>query len=417
MGTPAPYGPLWLLLGKGVAALVGAHVAISVAAIRLIAMLGLVLLASALPRLATRAGGRADVAMWLVVANPATLILGVGGGHNDLLMIGLMSTGLVLVTRSPATWRGLVAGTIILTAAVAVKSPAVIAVAFAVPLWLRGTHGQAVRTRRRAVHAVTIVGVTSALSFTAVTLLSGLGVGWVRQANSSASVVSWMSLPSSVAILSDLMLGRGHGALKLDGAMTQFRTAGTVLSIAILIGLWALSMRESAGFVGRSLSWSWLAGRSVWQLLALAMLSVVVLGPSVQPWYFTWGLAVVAATSLGRRPVAVMAGLSLGMVAMIRPNGVGLQMNPSVLALLGLPVLLACSILAPEALSAMIENGVRVRQALARVLRGDRVGAEQRNDKRGNAGRGERPTAGTFPEQGMHPPLQVDLGGAQTGGR
>ncbi len=234
VGTPTPYGPLWLLIGKAIAAVVGPHVLSTVAAIRLLAVLGLVLVTIALPVLTERAGGRADIAIWLVAANPLTLVLGIGGGHNDLLMVGLMTAGLAIVTAGG--WRQLIIGVAVLSAAVAVKSPAVIAVAFAVPLWTSGR-------RELTARAVTVVGLTAAATFSAITLASGLGFGWIGQANSGSSVVTWMSLPSSAAIVEDLLVGHVHGALKLDATMIEFRTVGTVVSIGVLVTLWIIANR------------------------------------------------------------------------------------------------------------------------------------------------------------------------------
>jgi len=91
----------------------------------------------------------------------------------------------------------------------------------------------------------------------------------------------------------------------------------------------------------------WSLSRDAWTLLAFALLIVVLLGPSVQPWYFIWALSIAGAIRLPRRAVSVMAGLSLGMVAMVRPNGVGLQMNPFVALILFLSLALALALLEP----------------------------------------------------------------------
>ena len=47
--TPAPYGPLWLLMGHIIAAVVGNHVGITVAVLRLLAIIGLLILAATVP--------------------------------------------------------------------------------------------------------------------------------------------------------------------------------------------------------------------------------------------------------------------------------------------------------------------------------------------------------------------------------
>jgi alpha-1,6-mannosyltransferase len=347
--TPAPYGPLWLYTGRGIAAAVGGHVGLTVAALRVLAVLGLILVAFSLPTLARRAGGEPGRAIWLVVANPITVILGIGGGHNDMLMIGLMSVGLVIVTRPSWSIRNLLLGTVLLTMAVAIKSPAAVPLAFAVPIWFAG--------RRTAPgHQLSIrgaVGTTATVLFTAVglftmiTWLSGLGLGWVKQVNSAASVVSWMSLPSGAAIVWDLLHGELHRSLKLDPQMTYFRTVGTVISITVLAAFWAAAMRANA-MPKFSSRFPRLRVVDPWKLLAISLTTVVVLGPSVQPWYFLWAASIAAATPLRHSIMVIIAGLSVGMVAMIRPNGVGLQMNPIVVIILGCAIWWAHRALRPS---------------------------------------------------------------------
>lgn len=341
--TPAPYGPLWLSLGRGIAAMVGQHVGMTVVALRLVAVAGFLMLAWAIPRLSERAGGRADIGTWAVLLNPLVLVLGVGGGHNDLLMVGLLAIGLVVVTRPGGTIADLVAGMVLLALATAVKSPAAVAVAFAVPLWLAGRPASC-RWRQGPRPVVVVLGSASVAIgvFAAVTAASGLGFGWVGQVNSSTSVVSWMSLPTLVAVGWDVLHGEGHHALRLDGQMETMRTIGSAVAVMILLALWLWAMR-------RALKAERVAGGAarrdavavVWSLLAAAFVVVVILGPAVQPWYFLWALVGVVALRLRNRQLALIAGLSIGMVAMIRPNGVGLQMNPAVVPILIIPVLVA----------------------------------------------------------------------------
>jgi alpha-1,6-mannosyltransferase len=95
--TPAPYGPLFILLAKGVAAIIGEHLILGVILMRLVLMVGLLLVVLAMPGLVRHLGGRLSVAFWLMVASPMTVIHLVGGPHNDLLMVGLLCMGVLLV--------------------------------------------------------------------------------------------------------------------------------------------------------------------------------------------------------------------------------------------------------------------------------------------------------------------------------
>ncbi|HZB50174.1 MAG TPA: polyprenol phosphomannose-dependent alpha 1,6 mannosyltransferase MptB, partial [Mycobacteriales bacterium] len=105
--TPAPYGPLWLGLGRAVASLTGDRVATTVLFMRLLAVAGLLLLARYLPRLAAACGADPRGALWLGVLNPLVLVHFVAGGHNDALMLGLVVAGLtVAIEATEQRWVG-----------------------------------------------------------------------------------------------------------------------------------------------------------------------------------------------------------------------------------------------------------------------------------------------------------------------
>ncbi len=82
MLTPAPYGPL-PLLGGGFAAELFDDPWLMVIAHRVLAVLGLLALAWAVPRLASWAGYDGAVASAMVLASPLMLAHGIGGVHND----------------------------------------------------------------------------------------------------------------------------------------------------------------------------------------------------------------------------------------------------------------------------------------------------------------------------------------------
>jgi hypothetical protein len=92
--SPAPYGPLFLLLAAGAVAVAGASLAAAIAGLRVIALGGLALVAVGLPGLARRAGVDPAKAVWTVLACPLVLIHLVSGAHNDALMVGLLVVGL-----------------------------------------------------------------------------------------------------------------------------------------------------------------------------------------------------------------------------------------------------------------------------------------------------------------------------------
>ena len=128
--TPAPYGPLFIIIAKAVAWLIGNNIIAGVLVMRLALLPGLALLVWALPELTRRLGGRVPVALWVAVANPMMVINMIGGGHNDLLVVGLLAAGALLALRGQHA-----GGIALVTMAMAVKASAGLALPFLVLVW------------------------------------------------------------------------------------------------------------------------------------------------------------------------------------------------------------------------------------------------------------------------------------------
>ena len=78
--TPAPYGPFFLILARGVAWATGGTIVPAVLGMRLIALAALVLIVWALRHLAREHGRSRGAALWLGALNPLLLIHVVGRG-------------------------------------------------------------------------------------------------------------------------------------------------------------------------------------------------------------------------------------------------------------------------------------------------------------------------------------------------
>ncbi|HET6709950.1 polyprenol phosphomannose-dependent alpha 1,6 mannosyltransferase MptB, partial [Amycolatopsis sp.] len=105
--TPAPYGPVVLRLGGWLAPISGNSIAMGVLLQRAIALVGVILIVWALPRLARRFGVQPATALWLGALNPLLIFHFVAGAHNDALAIGLMLAGLeVGIRRLPIRVKG-----------------------------------------------------------------------------------------------------------------------------------------------------------------------------------------------------------------------------------------------------------------------------------------------------------------------
>lgn len=306
--TSAPYGPLWLQISHGIDTVAGQHVLAAAVLLRLPAFAGLLLWLWALPHLARRfdggTGRRAAAALWLGAASPLTIVLGLGGGHNDLLMIGLIVAGLALATGR--SFGSLALAGAVIAVGVMVKSPAAIAVAFAVPIWLTANR-RAPTLRHVLVACSAALGGAAAIALV-VTVASGLGTGWTHQVNTAAPWVSWLSLPSAAVMLGKLLTGNLRELKAVDGALQLARTIGEALAVAVSAALWFLALR-----------------RASLACLAVALGAVALLAPSVQPWYYCWALALAGLVVRSGRLLIALAAVSIAFPVMITPSGVGLE--------------------------------------------------------------------------------------------
>ena len=139
VSTPTAYGPVFTVLSYVLAPLSIAASALAYKAIAALSSLALVALVWNAARLRGLDPVRAAA---LVGLNPLLVVYGVGGGHNDLLMLAILTAGiyLMLAHRERAG-----AGAIVLAAAV--KLTAVLFLPFA----LAGAGGPRTRPRRRDV--------------------------------------------------------------------------------------------------------------------------------------------------------------------------------------------------------------------------------------------------------------------------
>jgi alpha-1,6-mannosyltransferase len=344
--TPAPYGPLFLFISKIMYWVTGDNTVLGVIGMRLVLLSGLGLLVYALPRLAERLGGNAPVTLWLVVANPMTLVHLVGGPHNDLLMIGLLAAGTLLTLRGRH-----VAGIAVVTVAMTVKASAGVALPFLVLIWASRLPGNRwARLLKAGPPALAVfVGV-----FAGVTLVSGVNLGWISALDApSETIYNWMSLPTGVG-----QLTHGLTGLFLDVEARPFievaRLLGSGLLLALLVRQWWMA-REG--------------GPDAMRRAAYLLLASAVLAPATLPWYLTWGLVLGACFAWTPRALALVVAASTWLVLSSYPNGeMALTSWPYMTGTVAVSVLAAVSLLWPDPLR------VRARRQPPRV-RGPRDAA------------------------------------------
>lgn len=272
--SPTPYGPLFLLIERGVAEFVGPHPVWAAVAFRLWAVLAVAVLAYAVPMLARRHGIGESKALWLAVLNPLVIMHFVAGAHNDALMTAAVVLGLLLAVDFKP-----VLGVVVLAIGVAIKPIALVALPFIGLIWA-GRNG----TWPARIKAWVISGFITVIIVVGLGLVSGTGLGWIAALSTPGSIRTWLSPPTASGMLvGGLLRSIGLGD-HTDAAVAVFRAVATIVAVAIVL---YLVLRPK--------------GRSGVRGAGLALFTVVALGPVVQPWYLLWSLPILAAAGMAAR--------------------------------------------------------------------------------------------------------------------
>ncbi|MBV8930853.1 MAG: polyprenol phosphomannose-dependent alpha 1,6 mannosyltransferase MptB [Mycobacteriaceae bacterium] len=320
--TPAPYGPLFLWIGRGISEVTGENIVFAVLCHRLVVLVGVGLIVWATPRLARRCGVAEVSALWLGAANPLLIMHLVAGIHNEALMLGLMLAGTEfalhgvessrpLVPGPPhwprgrsewvSTWEQwaplatLLAGAVLITMSSQVKLPSLLALGF-VAMALVRRWGGGVKAFLAASGSLT------GLSLAVMALIgwaSGLGFGWIYTLGTANVVRSWMSPPTLLALGTGqvgILLGLGDHTTAVLGLT---RAIGVVIIAITVTWLLVAVLRGRLHPIGG---------------LGVALGATVLLFPVVQPWYVLWAIIPLAAwaTRPGFRGTAIGVTLVVG---------------------------------------------------------------------------------------------------------
>ncbi len=275
VSTPTVYGPLFTAFSYVVAPL---DIATSVFVYKAAAELSFLAVVLLVWKAAPLLGLNPTRAVAVVGLNPVCVVYGVGGGHNDMMMVALLIGSVYLMLRRRES-----AAASFLVLAVAIKLTAGLLLPFAVARRLGGSRG---RYGRRA----TVAAVAAAAALVALFSFLLFGTGTIN-------------------LLSTLQTVQGRGGINsFDGFILS------VLDLSALKGVVGLVLD------GALVLWvMWLA-RRVWRgqtdwlsAAGWATLGTLISAGFLLPWYLVW-LAPLSALSPDRRlrvATMVMTGVCL----------------------------------------------------------------------------------------------------------
>lgn len=293
-GSGVAYPPLSLLVNQAVVALTGNDDYWSFVAMRIPAILGVLLIGFTVPRIAAHLQPTdpiaPDRARWWGLLNPLLLVHFIGGAHNDALMAGVSLLAVytvVVALETPLsgarsrllTW---VLAPVLVGVAMALKQQGGLTVLAVAGIPLLFELRKLPLGQRLWAYGVRTAGVTAiaVATFVALSVASGKGFGWT----------AWLTLmgaagtPAPFALLGQV---GGDVVAWLGGDPAGFRLvvglASNVVLLAVLAWIVIRFSDRPVSAVG-------------WGSLALA-----ILGQAMHPWYLPWSLALLGLVPLSRR--------------------------------------------------------------------------------------------------------------------
>ena len=294
VNTPTSYGPLFTLLSAALANLSNnpnVAIAASALAYKAIAALSCLGTVAIIWNAARLRGLNPTRAIALFGLNPLVVLYGVGGGHNDLLMLMLTTGGVYALLKHRER-----AGGALFTVAAGIKLTG----AMLLPFALASGHGLGASKRRRAI----LVGTGIAAGIIAFIGFSTFGSGELNLVSTLHKVQEegdWHSIPGF------LNIGLGLGTL-------SHITSAILAVIFVVVFAWLLH-RVWRGEM------DWIDG-AAWATLAMLLTA-----SSLLPWYVAWLLPLVGLCTdrrLWRYSLILTAWMLLITMIGYVPHGIGL---------------------------------------------------------------------------------------------
>ena len=270
---------------------------------RLVAVIGILMLGWAVPRLAEYCGVSDVAALWLAVANPLVLFHLVSGIHSESLMMGMLAIGLVFALRavdSPRGWRTtswFVLGTVLVGAA-----------------FTGGTSGMALAHRWGAGWSAIVRSMLTMLSISGVTIATAVlatssGLGWITKLGAATSLRSWLSPPTAIGVIAGGVgqyLGLGDHTEQI---LVMVQTAALIIAAAFTVRMLFAVQAGRINPVGG---------------LGVSMAAIVLCFPVVHPWYVLWALVPLAAWASRVEFRIPVVAVSAVLACFTLPPGAGL---------------------------------------------------------------------------------------------
>lgn len=186
------------------------------------------------------------------------------------------------------------------------KATAGLALPFMVWVWARDLQS---RRGYGALKAFIVATVASAVVFVAVfaivSLIAGVGLGWLTALAGSVKIINWLTVPTAAANLINV-IGSLVVPVNFYAVLDITRIIGiAIIAVSLPLLWWRFRHTDREALLG----------------IAWVMVVVVLFVPAALPWYYTWPLAVVAALAQSRQAIAVIAGLSTWITVVWKPDG------------------------------------------------------------------------------------------------
>ncbi|QTH59098.1 alpha-(1-_6)-mannopyranosyltransferase A [Corynebacterium hindlerae] len=304
--TTTPYGPLHLWLGEIITSIVGDNVTAGVVLYKLVSLIGFLMIAWSVPKIARELGADPCWAVWLGVMNPVMVFHLVGGMHNESLMVGLVSVGIYAALR-----LRFALAVVCVAISVSLKATAVFVLPFLVWMATRRLLEVKGGTSRWHHFVSFVVSGTWMTALTlavvsAVTWASGASWGWVSQISGNSKVINPLAIPSLLASLMTPVGQLINENLDYNNFLVITRPLSQVMMLAGLVAVWWLFRQDRVRAV---------------MGIAAAYTVAVLFNAVTLPWYYTSLLNVVGTFPAQEKLRRITALLSMVIAASFAGSG------------------------------------------------------------------------------------------------